>query len=579
MIKFCDIVSRDDLAVFLDIPLQKLTYVLYVKKVENYYNSFVIPKKNGDARTIKAPIGDLKFIQKKLANKLWEYQKEIWKKYNINPNISHGFEKGKSIITNAKIHRNKRFILNIDLQNFFDSFHFGRVRGFFEKNKEYALPVEIATIIAQLTCVEGSLPQGAPTSPIITNLICQILDYRLLKIAKQYKLDYTRYADDLTFSTNNKNFIELKENFLLAIQKEIERAGFKINEKKTRLLYKDSQQKVTGLVVNQKINVAQEYYRKTKSMAHSLYTKGEFTIDGYPGTIKQLEGRFSFINQLNWYNNKLDDKIHEFGNLTGREKEFKRFLFYKYFYGNNAPIVVTEGKTDVRYLKSALKSLYREYPNLVTRSKNGEFKFKIIFLKRTKRLRYFLGIQLDGADTMQNIYRYFVDGKGRENKRYPNYFNYFLQMGTLPQMPVILLLDNELESKRPLRKFLSDQKVSDAQIEDLRNKLYLKAIENGNLYLLTNPLIEGEKECEIEHLFSKETLQHQIGGKELCLKDRYDTKKYYGKEIFSQYVSSHFEQIDFSGFRPLLDKLNLIVTSYSLSKSPKMEPHIISKSN
>lgn len=559
MAQFCDIASRNELADFLGIPRQRMTYVLYVKKVESYYTSFEIPKKNGETRTIKAPTGELKFIQKKLVSKLVQYQREIWRSKGMKPNISHGFEKGKSIVTNAKIHKNKRYLLNIDLQDFFDSFHFGRVRGFFEKNRDFALPLEVATVLAQLTCFEGCLPQGAPTSPILTNLICQILDNRLLKIAKRYKLDYTRYADDLTFSTNDKTFAGLKDEFLCTIQKEIERAGFKINEKKTRLACKNSQQKVTGLIVNQKVNVAQDYYRKTKSMVHSLYTKGEFTIDGQTGTLEQLEGRFSFINQLDWYNNKLDNETHEFGVLAGREREFKRFLFYKYFYGNSTPIIVTEGKTDVRYLQSALKSLSKEYPNLITKSKDGKFEFRVTFLKRTKRLQYFLGIRLDGADTIQNIYRYFMGGKGRESKRYPNYFSYFLRMGAKPKKPVILLFDNELESKRPLRKFLTEQKLSEAQIEDLRSKLYLKILDNGKLYLLTNPLISGEKECEIEYLFSEETRNLKIEGKSLCLKDKFDTEKYYGKEIFSQYVSANFEQIDFSGFRPLLDKLDLIV--------------------
>lgn len=88
---------------------------------------------------------------------------------------------------------------------------------------------------------------------------------------------------------------------------------------------------MTGLVVNQKVNVTQEYYRKTKAMAHSLYKNGEFSINGQTGPLQQLEGRFSFINQLNWYNNKQDGKEHNFGALAGREREFKRFLFYKFF--------------------------------------------------------------------------------------------------------------------------------------------------------------------------------------------------------------------------------------------------------
>ena len=559
MEKFCDVTSRNELADFLKIPRKDLTYVLYIKRVENFYTSFETPKKNGGTRTIKAPSGKLKFIQKKLVRKLEQYQQDIWSSQEREPNISHGFQRKKSIITNARIHRNKKYVLNIDLQNFFDCFHFGRVRGFFQKNRDFSLPIEVATVLAQLTCCEGCLPQGAPTSPIISNLICQILDNRLLGVAKKYKLDYTRYADDLTFSTNDKLFIEQKDEFLRVIQKEIEQAGFKVNENKTRLVYKSSQQKVTGLVVNEKVNVSQEYYRKTKSMAHSLYNTGEFTIDGKIGTLQQLEGRFSFINQLNQYNNKQDGIEHNFGTLAGREQEFKRFLFYKFFYGNDIPIIVTEGKTDVRYLKAALKALYKDYPDLITKSKDGKFEFKIAFFKRTKRLRYFLGIQLDGADAMQSIYKYFVGGKGRESKNYPNYFAYFQRMGVKPQKPTILLFDNETESKRPLGKLLAEQKFTEEQVQKLKKELYLKVLDKGNLFLLTNPLIPEKEECEIEYLFSEEMRGALIDGKRLCLKDKYDIEKYYGKEFFSQYVANHFEQIDFEGFRPLLDAITTIV--------------------
>lgn len=563
--KFCDISSRNELADFLSVPRQKLTYVLYIKKVDSYYRPFEISKKNGGVRQINAPTGDLKDMQKQLANALSIYQLDIRNKHSVTPNISHGFESQKSIITNARIHRNKRYILNVDLENFFDSFHFGRVKGFFEKNRNFLLPPEVATVIAQLTCFNGKLPQGAPTSPIITNLICQILDNRLLKLAKHYKLDYTRYADDLTFSTNNKGFLKSNEAFLLDLKKELVRAGFEINDKKTRLAYKDSRQTVTGLVVNKKISVPSEYYRITKSMAHALYSSGEFTINGNVGTIEQLEGRFAFINQIDKYNHKIDGQPHEFGMLTAREREFKRFLFYKYFYRNSRPIIVTEGKTDVLYLKSALKALYKEYPKLITKNKDERFEFKISFLERNERLQYFLGVRINGADTMQNVYKYFVDNSARERKNYPNYFNYFAKRGNPPENPVILLFDNELESKRPLYKFLHEQKISENRIEELQQNLYLKLLEQANVYLLTNPLTDGRGECEIEHLFLKETLEHKIDGKEFCLKDKYDITKFYGKEIFSKYISSNYQSIDFSRFRPLLNALNSIVTSYPLS--------------
>lgn len=164
---FSEIKTRNDFADFLRIPRNKLTHILYVKKPDSYYKTFEIPKKNGDKRKICAPSGDLKSLQVKLANALWEHQKSIWTSAGTKPNISHAFEKGKSIVTNAKVHRNKRFILNMDLECFFDSFHFGRVCGYFEKNKDFLLPREVSIIIAQIACYNGRLPQGAPSSPII----------------------------------------------------------------------------------------------------------------------------------------------------------------------------------------------------------------------------------------------------------------------------------------------------------------------------------------------------------------------------------------------------------------------------
>lgn len=278
------------------------------------------------------------------------------------------------------------------------------------KNSNFQLPTEVATVIAQLTCFQGKLPQGSPCSPIITNLICNIFDIRLLKLAKKYRLNYTRYADDLTFSTNDINFLKKETTFFEELEKEIINAGFKINKKKTRVQYRDSRQEVTGIIVNRKLHVNRDYYKQTRAMAHHLYKDGEYFIEEeVQGTINQLEGRFSFINQLEWYNNKLDsNKKLKYENLNGREKEYSKFIFYKYFFANPKPIIVTEGKTDITYLKAALKSLWQEYPELVNKDTNGHFEYKIAFLKKSKRLFYFLNLKKDGADTMNNIYNFFL---------------------------------------------------------------------------------------------------------------------------------------------------------------------------
>ncbi|MDU1053820.1 retron Ec67 family RNA-directed DNA polymerase/endonuclease [Clostridium baratii] len=560
MINFTDIENKNQLANILNIELKYLTYILYIKKVDNYYKEFEIPKKNGEIRKIHAPTDRLKDIQKNLSIILSKYQSYPYSENYKGNKISHAFEKNKSIITNAKIHRNKKYVFNVDLECFFDSFHFGRVKGFFEKNKIFALPNEIAIILAQLCCYKGCLPQGAPTSPIITNLICKILDIRLLKIAKSFKLDYTRYADDLTFSTNDNAFLENQTKFINLLIKEINRAGFKLNDKKTRLQYNTSRQEVTGLVVNKKINVKKSYYKNTRAMAYTLYRKGNFTINGVSSeNINKLEGRFSFINQLDKYNNLLSEKKRDFHNLNSREKEYQKFLFYKYFFSNEKPLLVTEGKTDIVYIKSALKNLYTKYPNLVSKKDDGTFEFKISFLNRTKKLHYFMNFGQDGANPMKNLYNFF--DSNNSNPLYPNYLNYFSTLSNkTPNFPVIFIFDNELKNKsKPLSNFINHIKLDKAKLSKFKKDYKINLVDN--LYLLTNQLLPGKSECEIEDLFDEHTLNHKISGKTFnrTLK-KLEGTNYYSKEIFSNYISQNYKTINFDNFEPFLNNLNEIVS-------------------
>lgn len=600
MSTFSDIKNRNDFFRLLNIPKKNMTYLLYNKEkkgTENSYKTFEIEKKSGGVRIIHAPNDELKFVQKRLANLLWVTQKKVWKENNIKANISHAFEEKKSIVTNAKIHRNKKFVLNVDLEDFFSSFHFGRVKGFFEKDNNFKVPKDVAVIIAQLTCYQGSLPQGSPSSPIITNLICKIMDFRILKLAKQFKLDYSRYADDLTFSTNNKTFLGQEKTYLKKLNEEIERAGFKINNKKTRLQFSSSRQEVTGLIVNKKINVPREYYKNTRAMAYSLYKNGEFMINSVSGNINQLEGRFAFINQLDKWNNKLeydsslDDNNIEYQKyllstkrkeknhhamlqmLNAREKEYQKFLYYKYFYGNEMPTIVTEGKTDIRYIKAALKSLYKDYPNLVEK-KNNDFKFKVFFFKKSKRkngkdisrYKYFFNLPIDGADSMKNLYNFFSE---KNNKLYINYLKYFNSFGSKPVSPTIFIFDNEISSKKekPLKSFINyvyskeNAQVKKDRIKFLEDNLSLRVTEN--LFVVTNHLLRNSTETEMEDLFDNKTLAHEEGGKKFS-KDG-DSHSCYGKEIFSKYVLKHYEEIDFENFRPILDNLNKIITGYGNS--------------
>lgn len=429
------------------------------------------------------------------------------------------------------------------------------MRGFFHKDKHFSLPIEVATIIAQLTCFNGVLPQGAPSSPIIANLICRIFDFRILYLAKKYKLTYTRYADDLTFSTNDKYFPDRSKEFLADIKREAAHAGFEINEQKIRLQYKDSRQVVTGLVTNSKVNVSQQYYKTTRAMAYSLYSTGKFTIDAKQGTLAQLEGRFSFINHVTQYNNSIDKQQHSFYKLSAREKEFSRFLFYKYFYQITSPLIVTEGKTDIRYIKAALQNLYFDYPQLISKN-NNKFEFKFSFFRRTKQLQYFLNISPDGADSLINICHLFI-----EPQKDCRFYQYFLKFGEKQRPPIILIFDNELKkgkNRKPLAKFISQMNIPDDKVSFLKENYYLKLDDEANLYIATHELAEGKDECEIENLFLEETLNHKIDGKSFSLKDS-DPQKYYSKEIFSKYILNNYRTIDFKNFRSLLTALVKIV--------------------
>lgn len=194
---FFSLTTRRDVAILLDIPYGILIYHLFVQSKSSQYKIFTIPKKRGGTREIKAPITALKIMQRKLSQVLYSV-------YNSKPSV-HGFAPGRSIVTNAEVHSKKRFVLNLDLKDFFPSINFGRVRGMF-LGKPYFLNEEVATTLAQICCHQNQLPQGAPTSPVISNMLCAQLDSKLQQLAKVCKCTYTRYADDITFSTTLRKF-------------------------------------------------------------------------------------------------------------------------------------------------------------------------------------------------------------------------------------------------------------------------------------------------------------------------------------------------------------------------------------
>ena len=177
-----------------------MSYILYKLDPSKKYKKFVIQKKSGGTRIIRAPEKMLSLLQERLAEMLYKCAVELQRDNQSFWRASHGFQKDKTIVSNADMHRRRRFVFNVDLEDFFGTLNFGRVRGFFIHDKAFALNPSVATVIAQIACHENELPQGSPCSPVISNLIGNILDVRLLALARDARCTYTRYADDLTFS-------------------------------------------------------------------------------------------------------------------------------------------------------------------------------------------------------------------------------------------------------------------------------------------------------------------------------------------------------------------------------------------
>ena len=178
----------------------------------------------------------------------------------------------------------------MDLENFFPSVSFFRVRAVLQL-EPFELKKEFAHIVANFCCLKGYLPQGAPTSPIITNIICQRLDRKLGSLSNAYDLAYTRYADDLTFSSN---YMAFKEKIVVKIVQIINAEGFEINKTKTRLNGKNNCQDVTGIVTNEKINVNRKYIRSLRAMIHNFKTNKPM-----PGNIENvISGKLLFLKMV-----------------------------------------------------------------------------------------------------------------------------------------------------------------------------------------------------------------------------------------------------------------------------------------
>lgn len=360
---FSTLLTRSDVAAMLRLPPQKLTFWIWALNERQRYREFEIARRSGGSRVICAPIKPIKEIQRTLADLLI-------KAYTPSPAHVHGFVAGRSIVSNAEPHRRQVWVLRTDLVDFFPSINFGRVRGMFMAYP-FDCPEDVATILAQICCHRNELPQGAPTSPIVSNFICRGLDKELAKLAKVERCHYSRYADDITFSTNRTTFPQAlafregSETFsghrLNAI---ISEHGFKLNDKKTRLIHRAQRQRVTGLVVNNKPSTPREYARSLRKTLYIWRTYGQ----------EAAEAAFATTNpHPNWPPNKprprfadvIRGRVQYVGAIKGRTSPIYLALardlsaadpsFRAPRLSSQSVRLYTEGITDKDHLSAAIR--------------------------------------------------------------------------------------------------------------------------------------------------------------------------------------------------------------------------------
>jgi len=298
--------NENELANAIGIPLKELRFLSFNRKVStvSHYRKFYIPKKSGGKRLISAPMPRLKQVQ------YWLLE-NIFNKIAVHPAV-HGFALERSIISNAQPHVGKAVVVNVDVKDFFPSIHYKRVKGLLQ---QLGFAEKIAVIVA-LLCTEAVteeveidgrnyfvqkgnrvLPQGAPTSPAITNILCYKLDKRLQGLATQTQCSFTRYADDITFSFNNET--ANAQQLVWRIKKVLADEGFTVHPDKVRIMRKGACQEVTGVVVNEKLGISRKKLRQFRAVLHQLKTKNAAELKwGHGNLASAVTGYANFVKMI-----------------------------------------------------------------------------------------------------------------------------------------------------------------------------------------------------------------------------------------------------------------------------------------
>lgn len=328
-----------DVSKFHPFTMKQLNFYCNPNHEYHRYRQFRIKKKSGGFRQITTPYNRTFMM-------LLQAMNEILKAIYVPSKFAMGFVENRSVVTNAEVHKGQNYIYNIDLKDFFPSVEQARVWKRLQV-KPYCIPAPIANLIAGLCAMRMPrehvdenathdldkhfvyvLPQGAPTSPILTNMVCDRLDHCLGGLAKRFNLRYSRYADDITFSS--MHYVYAKNgDFQTELKKIISDQGFTINDGKTRLEKKGSpkRQEVTGIVVSNKLNVPQRYMREVRTILHIWEKYGyedaysrflpKYKSDkghvkkGNPDLINVIEGKLLYMKMVKGETDPVYNRLYE----------------------------------------------------------------------------------------------------------------------------------------------------------------------------------------------------------------------------------------------------------------------------
>lgn len=282
------IVYKELASVERDLGFPAKTLFGLSNNLDKHYHSVYIPKSDGSKRKLSVPDLILKQVQKSIAN-------NILVQHTVS-RYAKAYKIGGSVFRNAMPHVGKKKVLKLDIEGFFDNILYSQVKDIVFNKEKYSEPVRILLTI--LCYYKESLPQGAPTSPAITNIIMYDFDEKVGAFCREKNIAYTRYCDDMTFSGDfdEKEVISLVKN-------ELGKLGLFLKKRKTAVVPNTKRQRVTGIVVNEKLSVAREYKKKIRG---EMYYIKKFGLDGHLSRINvsdkeqyllSLKGRIAFVLQ------------------------------------------------------------------------------------------------------------------------------------------------------------------------------------------------------------------------------------------------------------------------------------------